>query len=408
MATIVTRSGKGSPLSIAEGDANFTNLNNDKIELDDISISTASAAETSALSYNNSTGVLTFTPVVTSDLIGLTDIGVTTATASGGGALSYDNTTGAFTFTPPDLSSFVTSALSNVVEDTTPQLGGNLDVQSSSITTSTTNGNITLTPNGTGLVVVDGALRVTNGSHGNISVDVANGNLNLTSGSGTGAVNIQSDVGLQISGDGTDAQIFTAATNSNLTLFANGTGAIICDSNVDVGANTIKNGETNGDLKLSANGTGKITLEAGTGIDLKSANLITTSTSNTDIDVTANGTGYVNLNSLTYLAAGIEEEVNVSSTTTGTYAPAASDGSIHYVVLSGNMTINAFSNPVTGQTITLAFNGTGGSYTLTLGGDIMTPGGSLALTDGGFDIVTITCLDDTTPTYIATAVNNFQ
>jgi hypothetical protein len=56
----------------------------------------------------------------------------------------------------------------------------------------------------------------------------------------------------------------------------------------------------------------------------------------------------------------------------------------------------------------LAFNGTGGSYTLTLGGDIMTPGGSLALTDGGFDIVTITCLDDTTPTYIATAVNNFQ
>jgi len=32
MATITTRSGKGSPLTHSEGDANFTNLNNDKLE----------------------------------------------------------------------------------------------------------------------------------------------------------------------------------------------------------------------------------------------------------------------------------------------------------------------------------------------------------------------------------------
>jgi len=32
MATIVTRTGKGSALTFAEGDANFTNLNNDKLE----------------------------------------------------------------------------------------------------------------------------------------------------------------------------------------------------------------------------------------------------------------------------------------------------------------------------------------------------------------------------------------
>jgi hypothetical protein len=46
------------------------------------------------------------------------------------------------------------SRLANVVEDTTPQLGGNLDVQASSITTSTVNGGITLTPNGTGNVTL--------------------------------------------------------------------------------------------------------------------------------------------------------------------------------------------------------------------------------------------------------------
>jgi len=49
------------------------------------------------------------------------------------------------------------SGISNVVDDTSPQLGGNLDVQSSEINTSTTNGNIKLTPNGTGCIEVKGA-----------------------------------------------------------------------------------------------------------------------------------------------------------------------------------------------------------------------------------------------------------
>lgn len=39
MATIVTRTGKGSPLSNAEMDANLTNLNNDKVETSAIGVS---------------------------------------------------------------------------------------------------------------------------------------------------------------------------------------------------------------------------------------------------------------------------------------------------------------------------------------------------------------------------------
>lgn len=38
MTTIVTRAGKGSPLSWTEGDANFNNLNNDKVETSDIGV----------------------------------------------------------------------------------------------------------------------------------------------------------------------------------------------------------------------------------------------------------------------------------------------------------------------------------------------------------------------------------
>ena len=46
--------------------------------------------------------------------------------------------------------------ITDVVGDTTPQLGGSLDVQTHEITTSTSNGNIKLNPNGTGVVEVKG------------------------------------------------------------------------------------------------------------------------------------------------------------------------------------------------------------------------------------------------------------
>jgi len=53
-------------------------------------------------------------------------------------------------------------ALSNIVEDTTPQLGGSLDVNGEDIV-STSNGNITLTPNGTGVVRLDGNVDIQSG-----------------------------------------------------------------------------------------------------------------------------------------------------------------------------------------------------------------------------------------------------
>ena len=45
--------------------------------------------------------------------------------------------------------------ISNVVEDTTPQLGGDLDVNGKSIV-SASDGDIAITPNGTGDVILDG------------------------------------------------------------------------------------------------------------------------------------------------------------------------------------------------------------------------------------------------------------
>jgi len=54
------------------------------------------------------------------------------------------------------------SGLNNIVEDTSPQLGGNLDVYDGTnayiITTTESNGHIQFTPNGTGRVKLDGTV----------------------------------------------------------------------------------------------------------------------------------------------------------------------------------------------------------------------------------------------------------
>ena len=68
--------------------------------------------------------------------------------------------------------------LTDVVADTSPQLGGDLDVNSNDIV-STSNGNINLLPNGSGKVIMDG-----NGSSGGISV--TDGLIDIRT--GTGAV----------------------------------------------------------------------------------------------------------------------------------------------------------------------------------------------------------------------------
>jgi hypothetical protein len=101
------------------------------------------------------------------DAIGIAELSAT-GTASGSTYLRGDNTWATVSGG---------GGISNVVEDTTPQLGGDLDVQAREITTSTTNGNIVLNPNGEFGVVrikgdstntVDGTLelRCSSDSHG--------------------------------------------------------------------------------------------------------------------------------------------------------------------------------------------------------------------------------------------------
>jgi hypothetical protein len=153
MATIVTRASKGSALTWTEGDDNITNLNTDKIELTDLSVSTDTANGAGSLSYNNTTGTFTFAPAdLTSYLTSYTEtdpvVGAVTGIVKADGAGNISAAVAGTDY-------LATETFTEVSQDTTPQLGGNLDVNGQSIV-SASDGNIAITPNGTGSIVLDG------------------------------------------------------------------------------------------------------------------------------------------------------------------------------------------------------------------------------------------------------------
>src|SRR6056300_304322 len=80
----------------------------------------------------------------------------------------------------------------NIVNDTTPQLGGDLDVNGNDIV-SVSNGNITFTPDGTGKVIIDGLSYPTaDGTNGQALITDGSGNLSF--GDVAGGTNWQSSI----------------------------------------------------------------------------------------------------------------------------------------------------------------------------------------------------------------------
>jgi len=79
--------------------------------------------------------------------------------------LVFDESDDSFKVSTDGGSSYTTLAtggggLGNVVEDTTPQLGGDLDINGKNIVSATSNTDIQLVPNGTGVVTIASALKL--------------------------------------------------------------------------------------------------------------------------------------------------------------------------------------------------------------------------------------------------------
>lgn len=199
MSTITLRNTKGSALTFTEMDTNFSNLNTDKLEaitsesIGDLSdVDLTGLADTNVLVYNSGSGNFE----VGSQTAGLSNIVEDTTPQLGGDLDAQTNnitnlgTLNSHTVPGGTGTLALTSDITftDLVNDTTPQLGGDLDINGQSII-STGDQNITIDPAGNGQVILNGSnlndASLINykeninslGSNDSPSIDVANGNV---------------------------------------------------------------------------------------------------------------------------------------------------------------------------------------------------------------------------------------
>lgn len=127
------------------------------------------------------------------------------------------------------------SGIASLADDSTPQLGGDLDVVTHGIV-STSNRNITITPNGSGSVVIDGLSHPqADGNAGQVLKTDGSGQLafaSISSLAGAGIQNVSDDSSPQLGGN-LDLVTHSIVTTSNrdINLTPNGSGKVVVGTN---------------------------------------------------------------------------------------------------------------------------------------------------------------------------------
>jgi len=258
-----------------------------------------------------------------------------------------------------NFSNLNTDKLENVVEDTTPQLGGNLDVNGNSIV-STSNGNITLAPNGTGKVVISGDLQVdgTTTTVNSTTVDIDDINITLAKGAANAAA--ANGGGITLEGPATAASITYANSddswNFNKAVKVTGsltvTGDIVAPSggggdltlagdgagNVNLNSDTVRIGDNNANATLTTHGTGDLILNTNAGAS--SGTITIFDGANANIAITPNGTGSVVLDGINYPQADGTNGQVLTTNGSGTLSFTTVSSGIAGITLTDDTTTN--------------------------------------------------------------------
>lgn len=163
----------------------------------------------------------------------------------------------------------------------------NLRLDGNTLSSTDTNGNVVIAPNGTGDVQLD-ADTVRVGDSGAAATLTSNGTGALTVTTG-GAANL-----VLSTNSGTDSGTITInnGANANIVLAPNGTGDVQLD------ADTVRIGDSNTDVTLTSNGTGNLNLSTNGGTN--SGTIQIAQGANGNITLTPNGTGSVSVPKLVW------------------------------------------------------------------------------------------------------------
>jgi hypothetical protein len=323
--------------------------------------------------YSNLLGGLTLVNNAISSAGGGT---ITIASAANGAITIAPNGTGTVRLDTDVVRIGDSNASANITTNGTGDLflNTNSGTNSGSITiTQGANGNITLAPNGTGDVILS-ADTVQVGDSAAAATITSNGAGNLilqTGSSPTGNITITqgANANISITPDGTGDVILSADTvqvgdsNSNATITTNGTGTLSLSTN---------NGTNSGTIQIASGANGAITIAPnGTGDVLLSADTVQIGDSNADATITTNGTGDLILNtnsgsntgSIT-IADGVNGNISILNNGTGelVVSGAITTSGAKDLVLDTNAGSNSGSitiaDGVNGD-ITVVTNGTG-------------------------------------------------
>ena len=167
------------------------------------------------------------------------------------------------------------------------KLDGDLDVNGNSIV-SASNGNIAITPNGSGKVVVDGlSLPTADGSADQILKTDGSANIGFTT------LDISKDPSPQLGSDlDVNGNSIVSTSNANINITPNGTG------DVNLGADTVMVGDNNANATITTQGTGDLTLSTNSGTN--SGTIAIADGANGNISLTPNGSGKVVIDGLSY------------------------------------------------------------------------------------------------------------
>ena len=235
-------------------------------------------------------------------------------------------------------------AISNVSEDSTPQLGGDLDVNGNDIV-SVSNGNINLLPNGSGKVIMDG-----NGSSGGVSI--TDGNIDIRT--GTGAV---SKVKFYCESSNAHAQTLQAqphsASSSAVVVLPVASGTLVGSGDSGTVSNTMLAGSI-ADSKLNTITTADKVSGAAVQVDgATDGTGITVADSDKFLIDDGGTTKYINASQLNTYISAEASAIAADNITTG-------DAAITLATSAGNITIDA-----QGGDTDIIFKGTDGSSDIT-------------------------------------------